>query len=197
MKWRPGNEKKMRKRIVSVARMVVLAAVLSGSLVGFTGISQANVNAPAPVARAADVGSGPTVGVPYQLVLEWGLRCLESPQETDGTDMLFQWPCHGGTHQKWEFEPDGAYYKIFSVYDEGCVSGVGGIDSYVRTLPCRTTAGIKLDQQRWTVSYVRDSYYEIVNKATGLCIDILNGGNGSMAVQYTCHRGGNQLWALR
>ncbi|MCA2211400.1 RICIN domain-containing protein [Jidongwangia harbinensis] len=177
----------------SLVRMVTaagLAAVILGSAL-----------TPAQATSRWAVAASPAPGQPYQLVLEWGLRCLETPLESDGVDFLFQWPCHGGSHQGWTFEPvepaAAGYFQIVSQYDEGCVTGLGAGGADVRNQPCRRTAGERKSRQEWRLSPVRDGYYEIVNRYTGLCIDILHGGDGSHAVQYGCHRGGNQLWALR
>jgi hypothetical protein len=153
--------------------------------------------ATAILGTAAPAQASPVPSRPYQLVLQWGLRCLETPLETDGVNFLFQWPCHGGSHQKWTFEPasDG-YYTIKSAYDEGCASGIGSSGQDVRNRPCRKT-GDEVARQQWRLSEVEAGYYEISNLHTGLCLDILHGGNGSHAIQFECRHNANQLWALR
>lgn len=132
------------------------------------------------------------------MVLETGGRCLESPLHSDPTDAVFQWPCHGGSHQKWylEYAADG-YYLIRSEYDGDCLdvynaSAANGTSVIAWSGGCHGGAN-----QQWRLAYVSNGYYELVARHSGKCLDMPPGGSGTYADQWQCHGGANQHWRLR
>ncbi|MFD4481692.1 RICIN domain-containing protein [Streptomyces sp. NPDC058471] len=167
------------------------AAVIGGSAMTFMASTAYAVPAE-PTGSTHATDGAPTVSADqnYELVLEWGGRCLE---EWGGS--VYQWDCHGGDHQQWRFVSKGdGYYQIVNKRDGLCLDVYGGSPQNGTSV---VGAGCHEGKwQQWSLNFVGAARYELVARHSGRCLDIAHGGNGSKALQWDCHHGGNQRWYI-
>ncbi|WP_405093217.1 RICIN domain-containing protein [Micromonospora sp. NBC_01392] len=114
-----------------------------------------------------------------------------------GTDVV-QWPCTGGSEQRWTLEKATAGYRLRPSHASTmCLDVAGGATSAGANV-LQWTCGSAANQV-WNLTYARDGYYRATpSHATGMCLDVAGAatGPGGDIVQYTCNGYPNQLWKL-
>jgi len=74
-----------------------------------------------------------------------------------------------------------------------CVQSVGS-GTQVQATNCMTAG----NQQMWAFNRASDGYYKIVNRRTGACLDVdgASSATGARVLDWSCHAGNNQRWAV-
>lgn len=116
-------------------------------------------------------------------------RCLDAPAYANGTPLVM-WPCHGGTNQRFTFNPMNG--EISNVETGLCLNvegGVGNAGDRVVLWPC-TGGSTTYANQAW-----RFEGGQLVGM-NGLCLDVAGGSTAGegQAIVWPCHGGTNQLW---
>lgn len=95
--------------------------------------------------------------------------------------------------QRWEFVPEGDYFKIVAKQSGKCLEVSGGSHANgAKVVQWDCYGG---DNQRWRLIRVGDGY-RFVAKHSEKCLDVSRAAKheGAPVIQWQCHGGGNQLW---
>ncbi|MCX7634494.1 MAG: RICIN domain-containing protein [Syntrophales bacterium] len=116
---------------------------------------------------------------------------------SDGAN-IYQWPCHGGSNQKWRLVDRGeGFYEVRAAHSGKCLDVSGpSKDNAANVHQWRCHGG---DNQLWQFIPQGGGYYLITSKYSGKCLDVsgVSKDDGANIYQWDCHGGDNQLWKLR
>lgn len=114
------------------------------------------------------------------------------------------WKGNGGTAQKWRFIPAGTQmvangdYYITTALDSGmCLNVQGASMNDEANVEIARKKG--QDSQIFTVTYLNNGFYKILNKHSGKSLDVYIGNavRGTNVQQYGYHGGLPQQWTIR
>lgn len=114
------------------------------------------------------------------------------------------WKGNGGTAQKWRFIPAGTQtvangdYYIATALDSGMCLNVQGA-SMNDEANVEIARKKEQDSQIFTVTYLNNGFYKILNKHSGKSLDVYIGNavRGTNVQQYGYHGGLPQQWTIR
>jgi hypothetical protein len=121
--------------------------------------------------------------------------CLDDPNQSTqpGTAMQI-FACNTTTAQVWYFGPASGQDIIRNTGNGLCLQTTGGtadIGTPVVQEPCDGSAA-----QNWIRMFHGDGTQQIINQATGDCLDARGGAtNGTPVQQWTCNTISNEKWA--
>jgi Ricin-type beta-trefoil lectin domain-like len=125
-------------------------------------------------------------------------KCIDVWGNSSGDGApVYQWPCHGGNNQKWDFVPTGTgYHTIRAVHSGKCMDINGAYKNFgivVWQWGCHGG-----DNQEFKVTADVPGYYKLSPKHSGLCLDILGNlqENAVVLWQWGCHTYDNQKFQL-
>lgn len=134
-----------------------------------------------------------------RFVLDWGGRCLENGDH----NTVYQYDCHNGEHQTWRLKAvskakSKGYYLIVNKHTGLCLDVRNG--SPQNWTPVITAYCHGAKWQQWRLHEAKPGKYALIARHSQKCLDIRHSGfgnpNGSIAHQWDCHYGGNQLWII-
>lgn len=125
-------------------------------------------------------------------------QCLDvyGVSSADGANVI-QWPCHGGSNQKWELVPlEGGIFEIVAAHSGKCLDVFGASsvnEANVIQWPCHGETN-----QQWQLVPHGDGAFQIEAVHSGQCLDVSKASkaNAANVIQWPCHGGINQQWRL-
>jgi hypothetical protein len=112
-------------------------------------------------------------------------RCLRAAKSTKGSPVTI-YACDGSAGEQWTLTAGGR----LTVYGNRCLYVPAGATQGARV---RISACVGATAQRWT----RNADGTVVNRATGLVLDVVGGrtADGTPVAIWSRHGGTNQRWA--
>jgi len=120
--------------------------------------------------------------------------------------LIQQFGWHGGPNQQWRLtDVGGEFFTIVNVNSNKALDVPGGLA--IPGLPIQQFQQHGGPNQQWRFittpaatgpELFRPEFHQIINRATGLALDVPNGSQNSGVTiqQFTPHRGFNQTWIL-
>ena len=119
-------------------------------------------------------------------------------------EALFGVPSLGATPRTaisdvWDVVPlqSGKTYVITRAGTNQVITDPGA--SKTSAIQMVASADRNLPEQHWTATVAADGSYQLVNTASGMCLDNAGASTkpGSRIIQYPCHSAGNQRWRVK
>ncbi|HEY4457497.1 MAG TPA: ricin-type beta-trefoil lectin domain protein [Pseudonocardiaceae bacterium] len=158
----------------------------SGSTSSSTGTISATIPAHGTAIYRVTPGSGCGATVPTGQIAGTTGKCVDdSGSGTADGNPIILYPCSGNANQRWQVPGDGTVRTLGKCL---AVNGESGTPAELAT--CNNGA-----DQQWTYQLNGN----LVNKQTGLCLDVTGGGdaNGTALEAWSCGTNQlNQIWSL-
>jgi hypothetical protein len=105
-----------------------------------------------------------------------------------------QWTANGATNQQWDITAVGNYYKLINVYNGLALDSNGSTQGAQIIITAYTGA----DSQLWSIQDAGGGSYKILNKLSGLGVNVEGGSvaAGAHVIQWPYTGTGNEKWTL-